>query len=185
MLFNPVLSIMEKGDLGTSLATKKGKEKEESDEDGSEIDPKMMHLRQLYVIKEGFISVAELQHTPIPEQVREMGWERMVNTSNRMNLNVVHEFYHSIDPKNYKKQGIIVRGVRVHFNPMVLNRYFSTEDFPNYYQGFLAEINYVDDTNVAMAEELRKYPMGKWKGGKQKIRQKELSANLAFWNTFI
>lgn len=49
---------------------------------------------------------------------------------------------------------MIVRGVRVPFNPEVVNNYFVTLKFSNHFEGFPTENGYVRDISTSVAEEL-------------------------------
>lgn len=50
---------------------------------------------------------------------------------------------------------------------------------------FLRDNEYFADIPKEVAQELRKYPIGKWRGGQQKIDHRELTSDMAFWNVFI
>lgn len=117
-------------------------------------DTRAKFVRKICIIKEEPIALDEIVDTPIPTRVEEMGWERLVTTPRRINLCVVYEFYCKIDSETFMEQGVMVRGVRVPFNPEVVNNYFETPNFPNHYQGFPDENDYKGDISASVAEEL-------------------------------
>lgn len=87
-------------------------------------DSKSKFLRNLLIIKEEGIALDELEDTPISAQVEALGWEKLVLKPSRINISVVYEFYYRIDSQKFMEAGVMVRGVRVPFNPGVINEYF-------------------------------------------------------------
>lgn len=145
----------------------------------------MKYLKTLKIIKEERLVIEELEDTPIPTQVTEMGWTHLVKTPQKINLSMVYEFYHKIKSETFREEGVLVRGVRVAFNPQNVNSFFQTQPLRDQSLGFPPHDDYQGNTSAVIAEELRNYPIGRWRGGQQKIDHRELSGHLAFWNVFV
>lgn len=124
-------------------------------------DPKTKFRRQLPIIKEESIAVEELGETPIPTQIEEMGWGKLVAKPQRINLSVMYELYNRIDSETFMTQGVKVRGISVPFNPIVLNEYFGTPTSPEDAEYFPPNNQYFEDIPTTIAKDLRKYPLGK------------------------